>query len=214
MTENLKYILGILVAVIVLIIIGYFIFGKKDTVTHSTSNSKTNTTEEIKTTQNTFTIEQVGQIKKVLTDSLSNIYGSIINRLKKDHLPFNFAKVDTDKTPNYSYISEIDTNLVVKDSAGSITDNLKVISTFISPIPITDNSVHLIKLDHTSFRKEKSTVTTTVDSVFIKENKNFWERFTLSPNISAGYGLLHRQLDFYAGIGVSFEFNAFEIFFK
>lgn len=64
MENKLKYILGIIVALIVLAVFGYFVINKPASVNHSASNTITKTTEEIKTTQNNFTVEQVAVIKK------------------------------------------------------------------------------------------------------------------------------------------------------
>jgi hypothetical protein len=220
MKENFKYILAIIVALAVLIVVSYFVFNKPAKVTHSTSNTKTVTTESITTVQNTFTIEQVAQIKKVLTDSLRNVYGAIINRLirrggQDDHTlnPSSYeGDGDSTNLSPYSYVSEVDSNIVVKDSSGSITDMFKVKSTFISPVLLAENSLHLLRLNHTSFRKGTKTDSKTSDTVYVNTTKNFWERFTISPNISAGYGLFNKQFDIYTGVGFSFEFNAFEIF--
>ena len=213
MKENFKYILGIIVAIIVLAVIGYFIFNKPSGVDHSTSNTITKTTEEIKTTQNTFSVEQVAVIKKALTDSLKKVYGAIINKLKEGHTsPFDFAQGDTNEISSYSYISEVDSQFIVKDDSGSVTDMLSVKSTFISPNLLPTNSVHLLRLNHTSFRKETKTDSKSYDTIYVYQSRGFWERFIISPNISAGYGLFNKQFDVYTGIGLSFEFNAFEIF--
>lgn len=209
MKDNLKYILGILVALIVLVVVGYFIFNKPSSVNHSTSNTKTVTTEEIKTTQNTFTIEQVSVIKKALTDSLEKVYGSIIKKLKAVNTP---GEKDSTEYDGYSYFSEVDSQFVVKDDSGSVTDMLNVKSTFISSKLLPVTSVHLLKVNHTSFRKETKTDSKTSDTVYVKENKSFWERFVISPNVSAGYGLINKKFDVYTGVGLSFEFNALEIF--
>lgn len=212
MENKLKYILGILVALIVLVVLGYFIFNfnKSPEVTHSTSDTKTVTTESITTVKNTFTVEQVTQIKKALTDSLVKVYGLIIKRLKPVTIP---EREDSNLNNNYSYISEVDSQFVVKDSSGYTTDLLNVKSVVISKEPLPE-LLHLLKLQVTSFRKQTKTDSKTLDTVYVKENETFWERFTVSPNISAGYGLFNRQFDVYAGVGLSFEFSASEIFFS
>lgn len=207
MENKLKYILGIIVAIIVLIVVGYFVFNKSAKVTHSTSNTETVTTDKITTEQNTFTVEQVAQIKRVLTDSLKHVYGAIIKGLSsRSSSGSSSSEEDTVELSPFSYISEIDSNFVVKDDSGSVTDLFKVRSTFISPVLLAENSLHLLKINHTSFTKSVSTQTKTADTVFVETSKSFWERLTISPNISAGYGLFHKQFDVYTGVGLSFEF--------
>lgn len=190
----------------------YFAVKQPSAIDHSTSNTKTVTTEEVTTVKNTFSIDQVAQIKKVLTDSLRNVYGSIIKSLSSRSSVSSSLSEDSTEYDNYSYISEVDSQFVVKDDSGSVTDLLDVKSTFISHSPLDTNSVHLVKVIHTSFRKETKTDSKTSDTVYVKESKSFWERFTISPNIAAGYGLINKKFDVYTGVGLSFGFNAFEIF--
>ena len=199
--------------IILVLLVGaaiYFAVKKPTAIDHSTSSTKTVTTEEVTTVKNTFSIEQVAAIKKVLTDSLENVYGSIIRNLRSNQSQSN----DTSGYSTFSYISEVDSQFVVKDDSGSVTDLLDVKSTFISPVLLSENSVHLVKLNHTSFRKETKTLSHTSDTIYVNQDKSFWERFVISPNISAGYGLINKKFDVYTGIGLSFEFNATEIFFK
>ncbi|MCZ7608906.1 MAG: hypothetical protein M5U17_01960 [Ignavibacterium sp.] len=216
MENKLKYILGIIVALIVLAGVGYFVINKPASVSHSASNTITKTTEEIKTTQNNFTVEQVAVIKKALTDSLAKVYGSIINSLRSNDLAVNPspAKGEGNKDSLFSYVSEVDSQFAVKDDSGSITDLLEVKSTFISPVPLTGNYAHLVKLDHTAFRKETKTDSRTYDTIYVYQSRGFWERFVISPNVSAGYGLINKKFDVYTGVGLSFEFNASELFYN
>lgn len=208
--KNTKETLTTILLVLLVAVAIYFAVKKPTVIDHSTSNTKTVTTEEVTTVKNTFSIEQVAAIKKVLTDSLVKVYGSIIHNLKLNKSQLNYTSSDS----GYSFISEIDSQFVVKDDSGSVTDLLDVKSTFISSVPLPENSVHLVKLNHTSFRKETKTLSYTSDTVYVNQDKSFWERFVISPNISAGYGLITKKFDVYTGIGLSFEFNASEIFFK
>lgn len=208
--KNTKETLTTILLVLLVAVAIYFAVKKPTVIDHSTSNTKAVTTEEVTTVKNTFSIEQVAAIKRVLTDSLVKVYGSIIHNLKLNQSQLNHASGDS----GYSYISEVDSQFVVKDDSGSVTDLLEVKSTFISSIPLPENSVHLVKLNHTSFRKETKTLSHTSDTVYVNQDKSFWDRFVISPNISAGYGLITKKFDVYTGIGLSFEFNASEIFFK
>jgi hypothetical protein len=216
MKDNLKYILGILVALIVLVVVGYFIFNKPSKVNHSTTTTTTNTTEEVTTVKNTFSVEQVAVIKKALTDSLEKVYGSIIKSLRSNNLTLSPSPFEGEgnKDSLFSYISEIDSQFVVKDDSGSVTDLFDVKSTFISPNLLPSNSAHLLKLNHTSFRKETRTDSRTYDTIYVYQSRGFWERFIISPNLSAGYGLFNKKFDVYAGIGLNFEFNASELFYN
>lgn len=211
MTEKLKYILGILIAVIALLVIGYFIFSKKE-VTKTTSSTNTTKTTSVQINNNTFTIEQVGKIKKALTDSLELVYGGIIKRLKSGLSTVSDDGENNLKNDDYSYISEIDSTLIAKDSSGNATDEIRVKSTFISPEPLAGNSLHLLRIDHKSFSQNINIQTTKTDSIFIKESSGLLDLFSINPNISAGYGLLHKQFDIYAGIGINIKFDVIKIF--
>ena len=212
MTEKLKYILGILIALTVLIVMAYFIFNKKE-VTKTTSNTNTVKTTSVHIDENTFTVEQVANIKKALTDSLVNQYGEIIKQLKTDKAAVNDTTGQTkNRTPVYSYVSEIDSNIIAKDSTGNATDEIRITSTFISPEPLAQNSLHLLKVRHKSFSKNTATQTTRTDSVFIKESKGLLDLISITPNISAGYGLIHKQFDFYTGIGISIDLDIKKVF--
>lgn len=209
-----REILTTIIMVLLVIVAIYFAVKQPSAIDHSTSNTKTVTTEEVTTVKNTFSIEQVTQIKRALTDSLAKVYGSIIKSLKSNDLTFNPSPFEGEgnKDSLFSYISEVDSEFVVKDDSGSVTDLLDVKSTFISPIPLDPNSVHLLKVNHTAFRKETRTDFRSYDTIYVYQSRGFWERFIISPNLSAGYGLFNKKFDLYAGIGLNFEFNAFEIF--
>ncbi len=213
MENKLKYMLGIIIAVIVLLVIGYFIFNKQPEV-HSSSSIKSVITKELKTTDNTFTIEQISKIKRSLTDSLRIVYGKIIDSLldvnKSDALIIN------DERPvnnGYNYISEIDSQFVVKDDSGAVMDLLNVKSTFISPEPLSSYSLHMLRLSHKSFRTQISSITTRTDTIIIKENSPIISGISIRPNVSYGYGLRTKQFDFYAGIGLTMEFDIWKLFF-
>lgn len=49
-------------------------------------------------------------------------------------------------------------------------------------------------------------ITNTVEiTKYIQKKRKFLDRFHFTPNVSAGYGLIHKDLDVYVGIGVGFE---------
>lgn len=211
MSSTLKYILWILIAAIGLVLLGYLLTNRT-TVVQTSKTIKTETKTSVHVDENTFTVEQVANIKKALTDSLKDVYGSIINQLKAVHISDNdtSVQINTDR-PIYAYVSEIDSNITAKDSLGNVTDKMNVKSTFISPEPLAENCLHLLKIDHQSYSKSILTNTIEIDTIVVKESSSFID-FSLKPNLSAGYGLIHKQFDFYAGIGINIEFDPRKIF--
>jgi len=176
-------------------------------VVKTDSDTTSTTTTKITAEENTFTVEQVGNIKKVLIDSLRSVYGSIINQLTSPQpSPCEGEGEDTTSVAEYAYVSEIDTNFVAKDSSGFTTDSMHVKSTFISPDPLPKKSIHFLTIDHTSFTKKTSTETTVTNTITVKKTKGFWDGFHIGPNVSAGVGMITKQFDFYAGVGITYEF--------
>jgi len=112
---------------------------------------------------------------------------------------------DSTNEKEYAYVSEIDSNFAAVNDSGEVTDSLQITSTFISPEPLPENSLHLLLINHKSFNKEvfiNRDITTTITVV---KKKTWLERFIIIPNVSAGIGLIHRQFDFYAGVGIGYE---------
>ena len=202
--------LKILIAVLITGALTFFLtkeFAPEYEVVDKKTDSTTTVTTTIEVTENTFSAEQVGNIKRVLMDSLSAVYGSIINRLKSSSSSsVSLSEGEDTSGHNYAYVSEIDSNFAAVDDSGNVTDSLHITSTFISPNPLPENSVHLMFIRHKSYSKEitRETVITTTNTVVRK--KSFFERFSIAPNISAGIGLINKQFDVYAGVGISYEF--------
>lgn len=162
------------------------------------------TTDEI---ENTFTTEQVGNIKRVLIDSLQNIYKNKINRLMADGKwkMENVESKDSSIVTEYVYVSKMDTIFVAHDENDQVTDSLHITSTFFSPYILSNNSLHWLQIKHKSFNKtiEKERTITTTE--LIEKEKTFWDRFHVGPNVSVGIGLINKQFDFYVGIGINYE---------
>ena len=61
-------------------------------------------------------------------------------------------------------------------------------------------------LDSLKWRLKTHSVTNTIEiTKYIEKKRKFLDRFHFTPNVSAGYGLIHKDLDVYVGIGVGFE---------
>ena len=66
--------------------------------------------------------------------------------------------------------------------------------------------MHLLTIKHRSFTKYIET------TKIVEYKKSFLEKFEIAPNISAGYGMIHKQFDIYAGIGIKYEFDFTQFF--
>lgn len=196
----------ILIAVVATALLTFFLTREctsKYEVIGMASDTTKITKTKISVSTNLFSAEQVGKIKRRLIDSLSLAYRQAIKEQEKDQ------EQDQEKDSAYNkfvYTSEIDTNFVAKDSAGNVTDSMHVKSTFISPTPLPENSLHLVSMDHKSFNKETETNTTITNTNTVEKKRSFYDRFRIIPNVSAGYGITSRMFDVYAGVGITFEF--------
>ncbi len=203
----------ILIAIVVTALLTFFItreFTSEYEIVGTTSDTTKTTTTKITTSNNSFSAEQIGKIKRHLIDSLSAEYKTMLKKNKPTEKPsISLPPIETTKdsaASGYVYVSEIDTNFVAKDSAGEVTDSMHVKSTFISPAPLPENSIHTVSMDHKSFNKEKESTTTITNTNIVEKKKSFFDRFKIRPNVSAGYGITSRMFDVYAGIGITFEF--------
>jgi len=204
--KNWQIFLFAIVLVLVMFLCNKYCSQKYDVVGTSSDTTKTTTTR-ITTTVNSFSIEQIGKIKRHLIDSLSAFYKLRIKALTKVQTIKNSENTqDSSSFKNYVFLSEIDTNFVAKDSTGRVTDSTHVKSTFMSSIPLPENSIHFLSMTQKSFNKETETITTITNTKIVEKKKSFFNRFKIVPNISAGYGITSRMFDVYAGVGVTFEF--------
>lgn len=201
----------ILVAVVITALLTYFTtreFSPEYDIVKSTTDTTITVTETITETENTFTAEQVGSIKQVLIDSLSAVYGAVINNLRKAETEKGrIGETAAEPEKQVAYVSEIDSSFVAVDDTGNVTDSINVTSTFISPDPLPENSLHLLRMKHKSFNRHTETTTTITTETLVEKRKSFLERFSISPNLSAGVGLISKQFDFYFGVGVSYGFD-------
>lgn len=186
-------------------------------VIESSSDTTKTVTEKISVNENSFSAEQVGNIKQILIDSLKEEYKFKIAAYQKywnDSHPIQDKTEDVIESVynDFAFVSEIDSNFVAKDSSGAVTDSMHITSTVISPEPLPESLIHLLSIAHTSFSKETEIETTIANSIIVEKKKNFIDRFQLSPSIGAGYGLIHKQFDVYAGVGFKYEFNFLSLF--
>ena len=62
------------------------------------------------------------------------------------------------------------------------------------------------ELDTISVIFNRRTVTNTIEiTKYIEKKRKFLDRFHITPNVSAGYGVFSKKPDVYVGIGVGFE---------
>lgn len=85
----------------------------------------------------------------------------------------------------------------IKDTTGNTIGTISL--TAVSRIPLDPELQFIIGASMIN----KNTTTTTT----ITKGKTFWQRFGISANISAGLGLIHKQFDVYAGVGLSFDID-------
>ena len=200
----------ILIAVLITAAATFFLT-KEFSPEYEVVDKKTDTTKTVTTkiteTENTFTAEQVGNIKKVLIDSLQTIHKNKINRLMDDGKwsMEDVEEEDSSSEKKYAFVSELDSVYVAVDENNEVTDSMHITSTFISPDPLPENSLHLLMIKHKSFTKEISKETTITNTETIVREKTFWDHFIIVPNVSAGIGLINRQFDIYAGVGIGYE---------
>ena len=196
-----------MLALVMLVYTKYYT--NKEKVVDTTSDTTSTTRIKIITAKNSFTAEQVGNIKRMLIDSLKAalipLYSSKENG-KEIHVEAKLNSLKDSSSSGYVYTSIIDSNFVSKDSTGFIIDSTYVKSTFISPTQLSKNSIHLLSVDQKSFCRQKETVTTITNTKIVEKQKSFFERFKIVPNISAGVGIITKTFDFYAGVGICFEF--------
>ena len=196
----------ILIAILITAAATFFLtreFSSEYDVVNKKSDTTSTTTTKITETENTFSAEQVGNIKRVLIDSLSAVY-----RAKYKSLSSSLSvseNEDTTTEKKYAYVSEMDTVYVAVDENNEVTDSLHITSTFISPEPLPENSLHYLMIKHKSFNKEISKETTITTTETVEKGKSFWDHFVIVPNVSAGVGLINRQFDIYAGVGIGYE---------
>src|SRR5690606_37460349 len=91
-------------------------------------------------TEHVFTAEAIGKIKRRLTDILKAIYENL-----KD-------------TAKYVFTSEIDSSFAAKDSAGNVTDSIKVKSVVVSQEPLPSGLSHLLNFDLKHFGSNTETI--------------------------------------------------------
>ncbi len=212
---TILYLVGFTVAAMLLF---YFLgVNTKDKTESKTSDTSKVITTTITTTENTFTAAQVGNIKRALIDSLTAIYGKKISALmklqtsaKEEASPFApSTPLRVLRVPPLNdsvFISEVDTNFVAKDSTGFVTDSISVNSAFVSPTELNANSIHLLNIHHKSFNRNSETRTTINNKEVVIPGKSFFERFSIIPNVSAGYGYFNKKFDVFVGVGITYEF--------
>lgn len=154
---------------------------------------------------NSYKLNLKQKLQKQLLDSLQNVIkpelitvykfadkDSIYREAKKY---YNNTKKDTSENPWY-YVSAVDTLINIKDSTGRITDVIDITSKFISPYALSPYSLHRLALRHKRINYKER-----------KVGGGLLGNFTISGQVGAGYGVIHKQFDIYTGIGISYKIN-------
>lgn len=102
-------------------------------------------------------------------------------------LIYKDKKQNKDSLGNYKFVMEADTTY--RDSL--LSENIK----FVSPIPLHPKSY---------FVRSATWRTPLIREVYLKP-ETFWQRFSWSINAGFGYGVIHKEFDFYVGVGGSFR---------
>lgn len=153
-------------------------------------------------------IELLDSLKGALKPELITVYrdkkynlDSLISEARKDAL--SKLKARTNGKPA-AFISEADTNYVLKDSTGRIRDSIKVISSFISPIPLHSLARHYIKLFHTTYDYDTYT-DKWVETTKTITKKTFWDNVKPGLMAAFGYGIKTAKWDFFIGAGANID---------
>jgi len=124
---------------------------------------------------------------------------SIIAEAKREAL----AAVPLTDQPHV-FISEADTNYVIKDSLGRTRDSVIVASKFVSPIPLHSASQHYFGIYHQSFNYDELTEKK-VNTTITVTKKTFWDN--VKPGLMAAYGYAVKNgiWDFFIGAGANID---------
>lgn len=152
--------------------------------------------------------ELLDSLKGTLKPELITIYkdrnyniDSLIEQAKREALA---SVKDSDKNKPLAFISEADTNYVMKDSLGRTRDSVRVVSKFVSPIPLHSASQHYFGIYHKSYNydtfSEKRVETTKTIT-----KKTFWDNVQPGLMAAYGYGLKSAKWDFFIGAGANID---------
>lgn len=151
--------------------------------------------------------ELLDSLKATLKPELITVYekhnydlDSIIAEAKREAL----ASIKPGEKKPLAFISEADTNYVTKDSLGRTRDSVRVVSKFVSPIPLHSASQHYFGIYHKSYSydtfSEKRVETTKTIT-----KKTFWDNVQPGLMAAYGYGLKSAKWDFFIGAGANID---------
>lgn len=151
--------------------------------------------------------ELLDSLKATLKPELITVYekhnydlDSIIAEAKREAL----ASIKPGEKKPLAFISEADTNYVTRDSLGRTRDSLRIVSRFISPIPLHSASQHYFGIYHKSYNydtySEKRVETTKTIT-----KKTFWDNVQPGLMAAYGYGIKSAKWDFFIGAGANID---------
>ena len=143
------------------------------------------------------TIPKIGETDTIFsTDTFR--YTDTIYATKVKPIP---KYIETVKTDTFYTNEGKDTVLTTENKIYSDTlcaqKDTAIITSFISGIKANQDSIKL------ELRKTNEVITNTIEiTKYVKDKKHFH----ISPQIGIGYGITHKNIDGYVGIGIGYEF--------
>lgn len=151
-------------------------------------------------------VELLDSLKGAIKPKLITIYknynlDSLIAEARKEAL----SKLkQRERGKPAAFTSEADTSYVLRDSTGQIRDSIKIVSSFISPIPLHPASRHYLKLSHTSYNYDTYT-DKRVETTKTITKKTFWDNVKPGLMAAFGYGIKTNKWDFFIGAGANID---------
>ncbi|NMB83099.1 MAG: hypothetical protein GYA14_14905 [Ignavibacteria bacterium] len=217
MSENTKDILKTIVIVLVTALVTYFgsqyLPGAEEKVTKD-STVTTSIKQSVQSSEfeaelkSKLKVELIDSLKGTIKPKLITIYkdknynlDSLIAEARKEAL----SKLkQRERGKPAAFTSEVDTSYVLKDSTGKVRDSIKIVSSFISPIPLHSASRHYLKLSHTSYNYDIYT-DKRVETTKIITKKTFWDNVKPGLMAAFGYGIKANKWDFFIGAGANID---------
>jgi hypothetical protein len=111
---------------------------------------------------------------------------------------------ESDRMKPLAFISEADTNYVMKDSLGKTRDSIRIVSKFTSPIPLHSASQHYFGINHKSYSYDTYTEKK-VETTKTITKKSFWDNVQPGLMAAYGYGIKSAKWDFFLGAGANID---------
>lgn len=150
-----------------------------------------------------------------IRDIINNVYKTdTIFSTKTDTLWKDTTIVEKEFVPKYITKTKVDTLFKENgDTVQLVTESKRFDKTIVSDKDTADLQIYTsgieTSLDSLKMRLKthNEVVTNTVEvTKYIEKPKKFWDRIHIQPQVTGGYGLVHKQWDVTVGIGVGIDF--------